>query len=87
MQRKKEEKAKQKKKLSFKEAAELKELPALIETMEEEQQTIHDKMANPEFYKNKDEIVSLKEQLTKLESQLAIDYERWEYLESIVHFT
>ncbi len=80
---KEEKRSKQKRKISFKEKQELKELPSLIESLEKEQSEIYQKMADPDFYRNKDNAVILKERLDEIEKQLPELYERWEYLESI----
>jgi ATP-binding cassette subfamily F protein uup len=79
-----EKKAKQKKKRSYKEEQELQKLPALIESLELEQEEIHTKMSSdPDLYRRKDEIVSLKQRLSEIETALKEHYERWEYLEEI----
>lgn len=80
---KENKKSKEKTKLSFNEAKELKELPIAIETMETEVSQIQEKMADPEFYKDKDEVISSKAKLDELEAQLSIDYEKWEKLEEL----
>lgn len=80
---KQERKAKQKKKLSHKEKQELKALPEQIESWETEQQVLYNKMGDPEFVRYKDNVVAAKERLVELESELAVAYERWEYLESV----
>ena len=76
-------KAKQKKKLSYKETQELKSLPEQIEAMEEEQSGLYAKMSDPEIYKIGSEVVKIKERLAELEIELVIVYERWEYLDSV----
>ncbi len=76
-------KAKQKRKLSYKENIELESLPSQIETMEDQLEEIHKKMANPELYRNKDNVLEAKDQLEYLETKLAKAYKKWEYLESI----
>ena len=80
---KEEKRSKQKKKISFKEKQELKELPSLIESLEKEQSEIYTEMTDPNFYSNKDNAVILKERLDEIEKQLPEVYERWEYLDSI----
>ena len=78
-----EKKTKQKKKRTFKENQELKGLPAIIDSLEAELEAIHTKMAAPDVYRNKDQVVSLKDELNKVESELSQAYARWENLESI----
>jgi ATP-binding cassette subfamily F protein uup len=78
-----ERKAKQKKTLSYNEKREIKALPSQIESMEEEQDALHEKMADPDFYTNQDDVIATANRLTELEKDLAKAYERWEYLESI----
>jgi len=76
-------KASQKRRLSFKETKELESLPALIESLESELETLHNQLADPAFYRNQDNAVAAKKQLAEIESQHAHAYERWEHLESI----
>ena len=78
-----ERRAKQKKTLTYNEKHEIKALPSQIESMEEEQDALHKKMADPDFYSNQEEVVTTANRLTELEKALASAYERWEYLESI----
>jgi len=78
-----ERKAKQKKTLSYNEKREIKALPAQIESMEEEQDALHEKMADPDFYANQEEVITTANRLNELEKDLVKAYERWEYLESI----
>jgi len=80
---KEKKKTTQKKKRTFKENQELKTLPGVIESLEAQLEDIHSKMADPELYRKKEKIIALKEELTKVESELSQSYERWEYLESI----
>ena len=68
-------------KLSFKEKKELEEIPKLIETLETEQQQLHDAMADPDFYKKGPEIAPATARLEKLTKQLENAYERWQMLE------
>jgi len=78
-----EKKAKQKEKLTFNESRELEALPLLIESLEDEQKILYEKMADPAFYKDKDKIKQAKERLAIIELELTQSYKRWEYLESI----
>jgi len=71
-------------KLTFKEARELKSLPQKIEAMETEQQEIYNSMADPSFYQQDSALISqAKARIEELEQSLAIAYERWEELEAI----
>jgi ATP-binding cassette subfamily F protein uup len=82
-----ERKAKQKKTLTYNEKREIEALPSQIESMEEEQDALHEKMADPDFYSNQEEVITTASKLTELEKSLAKAYERWEYLESIASET
>ncbi len=71
-------------KLSFKEQAELEKLPAVLETLEQEQRQIYADMADPEFYKSENRrVAAAKARLAELEKELEELYARWEELESI----
>ncbi len=71
-------------KLTFKEKFELEALPAKIESLEDEQQALHARMADPEFYKKHgEEISEATDRIETLEAELATLYERWTDLESI----
>ncbi len=71
-------------KLSFKEKRELEELPLRIETLEQEQQDIHEKMADPASYRDNPELIGqLKARLENIEAELEISYQRWDELEKI----
>jgi ATP-binding cassette subfamily F protein uup len=69
-------------KLSYKENKELQALPKLIETLETEQQQLHDAMADPEFYKQGADVAATAARLDKLKQQLETAYTRWEELET-----
>ena len=73
------------KKLSFKEKKELEALPAEIEALEQEQGELHEKMADPDFYKAEggDAITAVNIRLEEIEATLSERYERWEALEAI----
>jgi ATP-binding cassette subfamily F protein uup len=74
-------------KLTFKEAGELDELPGLIEKMEEEQRQLYQILADPAFYQEAgDRIGSVKSRLEQLENDLTAAYQRWQQLESIKDF-
>ena len=71
-------------KLSFKEKRELEILPERIESLETEQDQLHQTMSDPLFYqKQKDEIVSIKTRLSIVDTELADAYKRWETLERL----
>ena len=80
---KEKKKAGQKVKRTYKEDKELEKLPALIEELEKEQQTLYAQMSDPEFYKDKHKVVDAKNRIAELEKELSDSYNRWEYLESI----
>ncbi|RJR43846.1 MAG: ATP-binding cassette domain-containing protein [Desulfobacteraceae bacterium] len=72
-------------KLTFKEARELEELPRQIEELDAEQKALYARMADPEFYREAGEEVSgAKERLDELEKVLEETYARWQELESIL---
>jgi len=69
-------------KLSYKEQRELEELPARIETLENEQSDLHSRTSSAEFYQqDKDTIATTLERLEVVEKELAHCFERWEVLE------
>jgi ATP-binding cassette subfamily F protein uup len=71
------------KKLSYKEQRELEELPATIARLESEQQTISQRLADPELYKNKpDEVQQLNQRFAEIDTLLMESLERWEEIES-----
>lgn len=70
-----------KSKLSNKEKAELDELPNQIEQLEKKQLVLSEQLANPEIYKGDAHlIVTLKNELTQIEDQMARSMKRWEEL-------
>lgn len=72
------------KKLSFKEARELENLPREIEAMEAEQQGLYDAMADPSFYRQEGALISqARARVEELERSLTVAYERWVELEAI----
>lgn len=79
-----------KKKLSYKEKfelekkrEELKKMPALIETLETDLDTLQTKMSDPEYFKNSGEVMADdQKRLETLEHELEIAYETWEQLET-----
>ena len=73
----------QPRKLSFKEKKELEAIPKLIETLETEQQQLHDAMAAPDFYKKGSEIAAVTARLEALSQQRESAYARWQMLEEL----
>jgi ATP-binding cassette subfamily F protein uup len=72
------------KKLSYKDQRELDQLPARIEALEQETQTLHAKLADPELYKRDPEAskqVSVR--LKEIETALSEANARWEILEAL----
>ena len=72
-------------KLSFKEKQELEKLPAQIDALETEQTELHEKMADPDIYKEGDGslILTIKNRLDEIEIELEATYQRWEELDQI----
>jgi len=71
-------------KLSWKEERELEALPARLEESESERDALHEKLADPELYKEAAaKVTEIKERLDALETELTGLYERWEELEGI----
>ena len=71
--------------ISFKEKQELLILPQKIEALEKEEETCHQSLADPNFYKTfgSDKIVSTKDRIEVLKIELEECYERWEFLEDL----
>ncbi len=70
------------KKMGYMQARELTELPIKIDALESEQAALHVTMSDPDFYKkDKEEIVSLQERLTRVGDEIEAAYARWEELE------
>lgn len=73
----------EKRKLTYKEQQELRSLPKLIEELETEVQSLHEEMADAEFYKRPvDELKSKGDRLKACEEQMATALKRWEELDS-----
>jgi ATP-binding cassette subfamily F protein uup len=69
---------------TFKEQRELEELPGRIEALENEQRTLQETVAGPEFYKRPAaEIHEALARLEELETLLLAAYTRWEALDSL----
>ena len=68
-------------KLTYGEALELGSLPDRIEKLEREQRELHERMADPAFYRSSGEaIAAARTRLEAVDSELASAYERWEDL-------
>lgn len=71
-----------KKKLSYKEQAELDKLPLLIDELETRQTELEQQMVDPDFYKEgKDKIAKVQKELDKVTGKLQTAFERWEILD------
>jgi ATP-binding cassette subfamily F protein uup len=69
-------------KLSYKDQRELEQLPKRIEDLEQEQQALHQRMADPALYRGDgSEVTAVQARLAELEAELARSYARWEALE------
>jgi ATP-binding cassette subfamily F protein uup len=68
-------------KLTYAESLELGALPDRIDALEREQRELHERMADPAFYRSAgDAIAAARARLDALETELALAYERWEVL-------
>jgi len=68
--------------LSWSERQELGKLPALLERLEQQQQRLHTRMAEPGFYQQeRNEIIDCQRQLAELEAALEDAFGRWQELE------
>ncbi|MDH5712152.1 MAG: ATP-binding cassette domain-containing protein [Gammaproteobacteria bacterium] len=73
-----------KQKLSYKDQRELDSLPGQIEQLENEQSKLQLEMAQPGFYQQASEkIKHTLERVELIEQELAVAFERWEYLDGI----
>ncbi|MEZ4598171.1 MAG: ATP-binding cassette domain-containing protein [Syntrophotaleaceae bacterium] len=71
-------------KLTFKEKSELAELPERIEALETEQAELHEKLADPDFYREQgDAVGEIRSRLQELEVELEAGYLRWQELEAL----
>jgi len=69
-------------KLSYKDQRELEQLPKRIERLEQEQQALHQRLADPALYQGDGgEVAAVQARLAALEGELARSYTRWEALE------
>ena len=82
---KKEKLPPQKRKLSFKETRELRELPQKIEHLEEEKQQLVATLNSPAFYSKNDaaKIRTASDRLAHLDKELDCTYQRWNELEDL----
>jgi ATP-binding cassette subfamily F protein uup len=70
--------------LSYKEQRELEELPQQIETLETEQELLHQRLADPGFYQQPgSEIARVTDRAKSLQEELHGAYARWESLEAV----
>lgn len=68
--------------LTYQEKLDLEALPAIIEKLEMEQETLTAKMSEPDFYQQDTDKVSQAQQaLSELEAKMSKAFERWELLE------
>ena len=68
--------------LTYKQQRELEALPPRIEALEAELGELHQRLADPAFYRRPPaEIISVKSRLDSVESDIAAAYRRWEELE------
>jgi len=71
-------------KLTFREKHELEKLPLRIETLETEIAELHEKIADPEFYRTAGAAVAaVNARLEEIERELATTYSRWEELDAL----
>jgi ATP-binding cassette subfamily F protein uup len=81
----KREKPQGRRKISFKEQREVEALPEQIERLENEQQNLYARLADPVLYKEGGAgVVQAKARLETIEQELPQLYARWEELEGIM---
>ncbi len=69
-------------KLSYKDQRELEQLPALIEELETEQQSLSETLSDPAFYQQTPDVIQqTTDRLAVVEAELERAFERWEALE------
>jgi ATP-binding cassette subfamily F protein uup len=77
-----------KKKLGFNEQRELAALPAGIEALEQEQQTLYAQMSAPDFYTQEGPVIAAsKQHLEAIEVRIEQAYKRWEELQKLAEAT
>lgn len=70
-------------KLSYKDQRELDELPQKIEQLEQAQQAMHDRMAEPDYFKqDKSDLANDQKKLAEIDNELEQAYERWGVLDA-----
>jgi ABC transport system ATP-binding/permease protein len=70
--------------LTFKENRELETLPALIESLESERDSLYETLGDPDFYKSEGQrIPELKARIVEIEGKIPDAYARWELLDAI----
>ncbi|WP_417535267.1 ATP-binding cassette domain-containing protein [Methylophaga sp.] len=68
--------------LTYQEKLDLEALPAIIEKLEMEQETLTAKMSEPDFYQQEaDKVSQVQQALSELEAKMSEAFERWELLE------
>lgn len=68
--------------LTYQEKLDLEALPAIIEKLEMEQETLTAKMSEPDFYQqDADKVSQAQQALSELEAKMSKAFERWELLE------
>jgi ABC transport system ATP-binding/permease protein len=72
-----------KRKLTFKEAAELAELPATIDALDAERTALYATLAHPDTHRDPQASLAAQARLTEVETALAEAMARWEMLETI----
>ncbi|MES2522391.1 MAG: ATP-binding cassette domain-containing protein [Gemmatimonadota bacterium] len=75
--------AAKKRKLSYKENAELAALPDRIDALEQERSALYESMSDPVFTRDPDALLGAKRRLDALEVEITTLTERWESLETI----
>ena len=82
--RKEKPKKERPRKLTFKEKRELEELPVRIDDLEKEIAQLHEKVADPDFYRTSGkQVAEVNTRLSDLEGELAKTYERWDELDAL----
>ena len=74
----------QSQRLGFNQQQELKQLPAVIERLEQQIATLHEEMADPEYFRRPAEVLAAdKRTLIECEQQLAAAFEQWAKLDEL----
>lgn len=74
----------QSQRLGFNEQQELKQLPAVIERLEQQIARLHEEMADPEYFRRSAEVLAAdKQTLSECEQQLAAAFEHWAELDEL----